>query len=121
MVSLHQKYRSKGFEILAFPSNQFMNQEPGSNAEIKAFAKDLYGAEFPLFAKIDCNGPETCEVYKFLRTNSELYDAKKQEAREIPWNFAKFLINSDGFIVSYHKPTASPNDLIPDIERILSR
>ena len=57
MVSLHQKYRSKGFEILAFPSNQFMNQEPGSKAEIKAFAKDLYGAEFPLFAKIDCNGP----------------------------------------------------------------
>ena len=81
-----------------------MNQEPGTNEEIKSFAKDLYGAEFPLFAKIDVNGPDTCEVYKYLRTNSELYDRNKEEAKEVPWNFAKFLVNRAGLVVSYHRP-----------------
>ena len=78
MVRLHKQYRDQGFEILAFPCNQFMSQEPGSNAEIKAFARDLYSAEFPLFAKTEVNGANTCEVYKYLRNNSELYDVSKK-------------------------------------------
>jgi glutathione peroxidase len=94
MVRLHKLYREHGFEIFAFPCNQFMNQEPGSNAEVKAFARDLYGAEFPLFAKTDVNGENTCEVYKYLRNNSELYDPVKLQAKEIPWNFSKFFVNS---------------------------
>ena len=79
-----------------------MSQEPGTNEEIKKFARELYGAEFPIFAKTEVNGANTCEVYKFLRLNSSLYDPKKGEAKEIPWNFAKFLVNSRGEVVSYH-------------------
>ncbi len=106
MVRLHKLYREHGFEILAFPCNQFMGQEPGSNPEIKTFARELYGAEFPLFAKTDVNGENTCEIYKYLRNNSELYDPAKLQAKEIPWNFAKFFVNSQGKVVAYFPPKA---------------
>ena len=106
-------------EILAFPCNQFMGQEPGTNAEVKAFARELYGAEFPLFAKTDVNGVNTCEVYKYLRGNSELYDEKKKESKEIPWNFAKFLVNGQGKVVSYHNPKVDPLDIMSSIEPLL--
>ena len=96
-----------------------MGQEPGTNAEIKAFARDLYGAEFPLFAKSDVNGPNTNEVYKFLRQNSELYDKNKGEVKEIPWNFAKFLVNKEGHVVKYYNPKIEPRDLTKDIEAML--
>ncbi len=70
-----------------------MSQEPGTAEEIRAFVRDLYGGEFPIFAKTEVNGANTCDVYKFLRSNSELFDAKKQEVKEIPWNFAKFIVD----------------------------
>ena len=121
-MNLHHEYSERGFEILAFPCNQFMGQEPGTNAEIKAFARNTYGAEFPLFAKVDVNGPSTCEVYKFLRNNSkDLFDPVKKEAKEIPWNFAKFLVDSEGKVVSFHNPTVEPKDLVKDIEAILAK
>jgi glutathione peroxidase len=121
MVRVHQKYRDQGFEILAFPCNQFMKQEPGTNAEIKAFARELYGAEFMMFEKTNVNGSQCCEVYKYLRRNSELFDAKKGEAKEIPWNFSKFLVDSEGKVISYHDPRISPNDLEKNIEAILKK
>jgi glutathione peroxidase len=65
------------------------------------------------------NGPNTCDVYKFLRVNSELNDKKKKEVREIPWNFAKFLVDMDGNVVSYHNPRVEPLALIADIENML--
>lgn len=98
-----------------------MKQEPGSNAEIKAFARELYGAEFMLFEKTNVNGSGCCEVYKYLRRNSELFDAKKGEAKEIPWNFAKFLVDSQGRVVSYHDPRVLPNDLEKNIQEIIKR
>lgn len=97
-----------------------MNQEAGSNEDIKAFARELYGAEFPLFEKTEVNGPNTCEVYRFLRQNSELYDAKKKQSKEIPWNFAKFLVNGEGKVVSYHNPRIEPKDLEKQISALLS-
>ena len=121
MVRVHQKYSDQGFEILAFPCNQFMKQEPGTNAEIKAFARELYGAEFMMFEKTNVNGSQCCEVYKYLRRNSELFDAKKGEAKEIPWNFSKFLVDSEGKVVSYHDPRILPNDLEKNIEAILKK
>ena len=116
---MHTEYRDKGFEILAFPCNQFMNQEPGSNEEVKAFAQNLYKAEFPLFAKIEVNGPNAHDVYRYCRINSELYDAKKKEVKEIPWNFAKFLINEQGKVISYHNPRVEPVTMIEEIEKHL--
>ena len=96
-----------------------MGQEPGTNAEIKIFARELYGAKFPLFAKTDVNGKDTCDVYKYLRSNSELYDTSKKEVKEIPWNFAKFLVDRDGKVVSYHDPKQDWNSLISRIEALL--
>lgn len=119
MVKLHKEYRDQGFEILAFPCNQFMGQEPGTNLEVKAFARELYGAEFPLFAKTDVNGKDTCDVYQFLRQTSELWDPVKKEAKEIPWNFAKFIVNAQGKVVSYHNPKVDPESLIKNIEDLL--
>ena len=75
MVQLHKQYRDKGFEILAFPCNQFGGQEPASNAEVKAFARELYSAEFPMFAKTEVNGANANPIYQYLRRNSQLYDA----------------------------------------------
>jgi glutathione peroxidase len=96
-----------------------MNQEPGSNAEIKAFARDLYQAEFPLFAKTEVNGANTCEVYKYLRNHSELYDATKKQAKEIPWNFAKFLVDSNGQVVQYYPPKTLPDEFESNIKAML--
>lgn len=119
MVRLHRQYRDQGFEILAFPCNQFMSQEPGTDAEIKAFAQNLYSAEFPLFAKTEVNGEKTCEVYKYLRNNSELYDTAKHQAKEIPWNFAKFFVNAEGKVVSYFPPKTLPDELENNIKTML--
>jgi glutathione peroxidase len=111
MVELYDKYRDKGFEILAFPCNQFMGQEPAENDEIKNFAVSTFNVRFPLFEKIEVNGENTHEVYRYLRFNSELYNKNKNIVAEIPWNFAKFLINRDGKVASFHQPKELPEEL----------
>ena len=119
MTALHTKLRSRGFEILAFPCNQFRNQEPGTNEEIAAFARGKYGAEYPIMAKSDVNGPDANQAYQFLRRHSSLYDQQKQVASEIPWNFAKFLVDKHGQVVNYYEPIVEPESLIPEIEKML--
>uniref|UniRef100_A0A7S3VYX9 Glutathione peroxidase n=1 Tax=Strombidinopsis acuminata TaxID=141414 RepID=A0A7S3VYX9_9SPIT len=119
MVQLHEKYSSQGFEILAFPCNQFGGQEPGTNEEIQKYATDTWNAKFTFFEKCDVNGDNTHPVYKFLRNNSELYDDKKKSASEIPWNFAKFLVNQEGKVVKYFNSREDPNEAIPLIEKML--
>jgi glutathione peroxidase-family protein len=77
MVGVLQKYSKQGFDIRAFPCNQFMKQELSTNAEIKAFTRELYGAKFMMFEKTNVNCSQYCDVYKYLRRNSEIFDAKK--------------------------------------------
>ena len=72
-----------------------------------------------MFAKCDVNGVDTCEVYQYLRMNSELFDAEKGTAKEIPWNFAKFLVDSEGHVKSYYGPKTSPEEIRPDINNLL--
>ena len=72
-----------------------------------------------MFAKTEVNGVNTCDVFKFCRINSELHDKEKKQVREIPWNFAKFLIDSNGHVVSYHTPRDLPDDMVHKIEAIL--
>ena len=96
-----------------------MAQEGGTNEEIKEFVCTKYEGHFPLFAKIDVNGHNTHEIYKFLRLNSELYDQKKQEVKDIPWNFAKFIVNEKGQVVSFHQPSEEPLSLVDEIEKVL--
>ena len=80
--------------MLAIPSNQFGNQEPGTTFEIFDFVTKSFKSQFPLLEKVEANGNNTHPLYAYLRTNSELYDPKTKKARVVPWNFAKFFINS---------------------------
>jgi len=114
-------HRDQGLEILAFPCNQFFGQEKKCELDIKNFAKDTFKVDFPLFSKIDVNGPETHEVFRFLRANSNLYDQKSQTIQEIPWNFTKFLVDADGKVLKFYTPTTKPHEMEKDLEDLLSK
>ncbi|KAK4485839.1 hypothetical protein RD792_008486, partial [Penstemon davidsonii] len=100
---IYEKYKTQGFEILAFPCNQFGGQEPGSNPEIKQFACTRFKAEFPIFDKVDVNGPKTAPVYQFLKSNAGGFLGDL-----IKWNFEKFLVDKNGKVVERYPPTTSP-------------
>ncbi|KAK3021388.1 hypothetical protein RJ639_046469, partial [Escallonia herrerae] len=100
---VYEKYKTQGFEILAFPCNQFGGQEPGSNPEIKQFACTRFKAEFPIFDKIDVNGPSTAPVYQFLKSSAGGFLGDL-----IKWNFEKFLVDKHGKVVERYPPTTSP-------------
>ncbi|XP_057539634.1 probable phospholipid hydroperoxide glutathione peroxidase [Amaranthus tricolor] len=112
---LYEKYKTQGFEILAFPCNQFGGQEPGSNPEIKKFACTRFKAEFPIFDKVDVNGPNTAPVYQFLKASAGglLGDL-------IKWNFEKFLVDKNGKVVQRYAPTTSPFQIEKDIQKLLA-
>lgn len=108
---MHNELKERGFELLAFPCNQFFSQESGSHEEILEFVRSKFGSKFILFEKAEVNGPNTHPVFKFLRNNSSLFNEKDGTSKVIPWNFAKFLVNSDGKVVEFFKP----NDNLSDI------
>ncbi|CAN8284215.1 unnamed protein product [Cochlearia groenlandica] len=112
---LYEKYRSEGFEILAFPCNQFGGQEPGSNPEIKKFACTRFKAEFPIFDKVEVNGPSTAPIYQFLKSNAGGFLGDL-----IKWNFEKFLIDKKGKVVERYPPTTSPFQIEKDIKKLLA-
>jgi len=99
--------------VLAFPCNQFGAQEPGSPAEIRQFV-DGYGVTFPMFGKVDVNGPNTHPLYKFLKETKE-GGALGLLGTDIKWNFAKFLVGPDGKVIKRYGPQVSPADIEQDI------
>ncbi|XP_030745805.1 phospholipid hydroperoxide glutathione peroxidase-like [Sitophilus oryzae] len=105
--------QSKGLRILAFPCNQFMNQEPGTNAEIAAFAKSM-NVKFDMFSKIEVNGDGAHPLYKYLKFKQP---GTKENDDSIEWNFAKFIIDKNGQVVERHVPQDNPLDLIPSLEK----
>ncbi|SMC28256.1 glutathione peroxidase [Clostridium acidisoli DSM 12555] len=115
LEDLYKKFGNENLEILAFPCNQFLGQEPGSNEDIQNFCSINYGVTFPVFAKIDVNGENADPIFKFLRKNSSgiLGD-------NIKWNFTKFIIDSDGNIVDRYAPTTSPKKLEKTIENLIN-
>ena len=115
LEALYQKLHGKGLEILGFPCNQFGAQEPGSEDEIAQFCEVNYGVTFPLFAKVDVNGAKAAPVYKYLK--AEKPGLLGSEA--IKWNFTKFLVDRDGNVVKRYAPTAEPESLVGDIEKLL--
>jgi glutathione peroxidase len=115
LEELYKQYSSRGFEILAFPSNQFGRQEPGSAQEIAEFCDRNYGVTFPVFAKIDVNGPEAHPLYQWLRHEKRGFLGMER----IAWNFTKFLIDRHGAVVSRHAPSADPLKLRVEIEALL--
>ena len=103
LEALYEAYKDKGFEVLAFPANNFMGQEPGSNEEIKQFCELKFKTTFPLFAKISVRGKDTHPLYVFLTKESGFDGA-------ITWNFNKFLVNADGKVVARFDSKTDPQD-----------
>ncbi|KAJ0984904.1 hypothetical protein J5N97_003260 [Dioscorea zingiberensis] len=112
---IYEKYKTQGFEILAFPCNQFGFQEPGSNSQIKQFACTRFKAEFPIFDKVDVNGPNTAPVYQFLKSSAGGFLGDV-----IKWNFEKFLVDKNGKVVERYPPTTSPFQIEKDIRKLLT-
>jgi glutathione peroxidase len=101
----YEKYKDQGFEILAFPANEFGQQEPGSNSEIKTFCSTKYNVTFPLFSKIVVKGEGIHPLYQFLTSES----TNPGRGGEIDWNFAKFLVNRKGEVVARFHPKVKPD------------
>ncbi|CAM8946451.1 unnamed protein product [Rhodiola kirilowii] len=114
LAQLYQKYKDQGFEILAFPCNQFGGQEPGTNEQIVEFACTRFKAEYPIFDKVDVNGNDTAPIYKFLKSSKGGFLGDG-----IKWNFAKFLVDKEGKVVDRYAPTTSPLSIEKDVKKLL--
>ena len=114
LQELYEKYRSKDFEILDFPCNQFGNQAPGSEEEIQAFCQLRYRITFPQFAKIDVNGENEEPLYTFLKTQQGGLMGSK-----IKWNFTKFLVSRKGEVVKRYAPATTPRSIEKEIQKLL--
>jgi len=117
-TGLEQLYRAgkeRGLAVLGFPCNQFGAQEPGSAEEIGAFCQKNYGVSFPLFARIDVNGPHAHPLYRFLKKSRPgIFGIER-----IKWNFTKFLIDRQGRVVGRFAPSTTPQKLAAAIEALL--
>lgn len=115
LEALWRQYRDRGFEVIAFPCNQFGHQEPGSADEIEEFCKVNFGLSFPLMGKVDVNGDSAAPLYDWLKSEAPGLMGTKS----IKWNFTKFLIGRDGRVVRRYAPTDKPEGLTKDIEKLL--
>jgi glutathione peroxidase len=115
LEALWQRYRDRGFEVIAFPCNQFGHQEPGSAEDIASFCSLNHGVTFPLMGKIDVNGPDAPPLWLWLKASAPGLLGSKG----IKWNFTKFLIDRSGQVVRRYAPTDKPEKLAADIEALL--
>jgi glutathione peroxidase len=115
LEALHRRYGERGFEVLGFPCNQFGGQEPGDAAEIASFCSLTYDVTFPLFAKIEVNDDGADPLFRELKRQAPglLW------SKAIKWNFTKFLVDRSGKVVDRYAPTTKPEDIEPDIEKLL--
>jgi glutathione peroxidase len=114
LEKLQERYAGRGFSVAGFPCNQFGGQEPGSAEEIQQFCSTSYGVTFPMFEKIDVNGPGRHPIYTELTQQQD----GAGEAGDIQWNFEKFLLGPDGTVLARFRPRTEPDDpaLIEAIE-----
>ncbi len=115
LEELWQNYRERGFEVMAFPCNQFGGQEPGEADEIAAFCEVNFGLSFPLMGKVEVNGAGTAPLYEWLKAQAPGLLGSKS----IKWNFTKFLIDREGKVVRRYAPTDKPAAMARDIEALL--
>ncbi len=116
LESLYEQYKEQGLEVLGFPCNQFLSQDPGTEAEIQSFCSLNYGVSFPMFAKVEVNGPGTHPLYQHLKSEAKgLLGSEK-----IKWNFTKFLVGRDGKVLERYAPTTEPKAIAKDIEKALA-
>ncbi len=115
LQKLYDQYKDRNFVVLGFPCNQFGGQEPGTDAEINDFCDINYSVTFPIFSKIEVNGPNAHPLFKLLKRDKPGIF----RTQSIKWNFTKFLINSNGKIVERFSPRVEPKYIKEQIERIL--
>jgi len=106
LQKLYDTYKDRGLEILGFPCNQFLAQEPGTEEEIRQFCSSVYSVSFPIFRKIDVNGDDRHELYEIL-TEKQDADGK---AGDVQWNFEKFLVSPEGDVVGRYRTMITPED-----------
>jgi glutathione peroxidase len=116
---LHEKYAGRGFSVLGFPCNQFHGQEPGTAEQIAEFCTTSYGVTFPMFEKIDVNGPSRHELYAALTQTPDAEGA----AGDVQWNFEKFLVSPDRTVLARFRPRTTPeaSEIVTAIEAALPR
>jgi len=134
LEALYRDDKDRGLEILGFPCNQFKEQEPGTDAEIQDFCKTTYDVTFPIFGKIEVNGPDAHPLYQYLRAAApgdfgpqygdfyKLISQIRPEAEgtdEVKWNFTKFLIGRDGQVIKRYEPNVLPADIKADLQNYL--
>ena len=119
LVALHKKYKDQGFEVLGFPANNFMQQEPGTNEEIQEFCSKNYGVEFPMFSKVSVKDDDVAPLYQELISKEE----NGEFGGDIQWNFTKFLVNKDGKVVARFEPRTKPDapEVVAAIEEELKK
>ena len=115
LEALHKRHKDFGFSVLGFPCNQFGAQEPGDPTEIANFCSLTYDVTFPMFAKIEVNGPKAHPLYVHLTSQKRGLLGSKG----IKWNFTKFLIDREGRVVGRYGPTTKPEDLASAVEALL--
>ena len=136
LEKLYEKYNEKGFEVLDFPCNQFGNQAPGSDEEIHEFCTLKYNTKFEQFKKVDVNGENESELFKFLKEQKgfegipglegkmltpvlKKMDPDYKNNNNIKWNFTKFLVDKEGNVVERYEPTIKPEKIEEDIIKLL--
>ncbi len=115
LEALYRKFKDRGFEVVAFPCNQFGAQEPGNAEEIASFCKLTYDVTFPLMAKVDVNGDDATPLYQWMKGEAPGLMGSKS----IKWNFTKFLIDREGKVVRRYAPTDKPEGIEKDIAKLL--
>ena len=115
LEAVFQDYKDKGFEVLAFPCNQFGGQEPGGQDEIEQFCEVNFGLSFPLMKKIDVNGTDASPLFDWMKGEAPGLMGSKS----IKWNFTKFLIDREGNVVKRYAPQDTPDRIRKDIEKLL--
>ncbi|MFO7263897.1 MAG: glutathione peroxidase [Bacillaceae bacterium G1] len=138
LQALYEKFQDKGFTVLAFPCNQFLEQEPGTSEEAAQFCQVNYGVKFPVFAKIEVNGPNAHPLFQYLKEQAPFqgFDETHPRAQrlkqilqekypdywagnEIKWNFTKFLVDRNGQVVKRYEPYVEPQQIEQDIAQLV--
>ncbi len=112
---IYERFRDQGFSVLGFPSNDFGDQEPGSDRQIGAFCRSNYGVEFPMFSKVRVRGDDAHPLYRYLTSRPEPIGGP------VGWNFQKYLVDRTGRVVAHYNSGVRPEDrkLVSEIERLL--
>jgi glutathione peroxidase len=116
LESIYEKYKDRGFVIIGFPANNFANQEPGTNEEIKTFCQTKYNVTFPVYGKVSVKGADQTPLYTYLTK-----EANPALAGDIKWNFTKFLVDRHGHAVERFEPATTPDSpqVVSAIEALL--